>query len=496
MEPIGQQHVGNRRSLWIAATLGLLAITGSLATFAARSEAAFPGTPGKISFDSTRDGNTEIYVMNADGSQPTRLTDNPAIDRDAAFSPDGRTIAFVSDRDGNSEVYVMNADGSGQTRLTNNTADDFQPAFSPDGSKIAFMSNRGVQGDMEIFLMNADGSGETRLTNNTSFEGQPTFSPDGQRIAFASDRDGNFEIYTMNTDGSNPTRLTNSAASESRPNFSPDGSRIAFRTDRDGNGEIYVMNADGTHETRLTTDPALDGEPAFSPDGQQIAFRSHRVNDKADIYVMNADGSAQTNLTIGQTFPDGEPAGQFADRRPDWQPVPTLPPPPNAAPTASYSFSCVALSCSFDASGSTDSDGRIVDYSWAFGDGTSASGVTAEHTYAQAGTYTVVLTVTDDDSATAADSKSITVSSTVINLSAARVYKLKGVGKVDLSWKVSGPSTGIFDVYRGDAGKIARDVKAYGYTDSLGRGASGSYTYQVCEAGSTLTCSNQVTVTF
>src|SRR5215213_8887457 len=112
MGPIDQQHVGDRRRPWIAAGLSLLAVTVSLATITADSEAAFPGTPGKISFDSTRDGNTEIYVMNADGSQPTRLTDNPAIDRDAAFSPDGRRIAFVSERDGNSEVYHMNADGS------------------------------------------------------------------------------------------------------------------------------------------------------------------------------------------------------------------------------------------------------------------------------------------------------------------------------------------------------------------------------------------------
>jgi dipeptidyl aminopeptidase/acylaminoacyl peptidase len=308
---------GRRRS--VAAGLGVLAVALPLAVLSAPGEAAFPGATGKISFDSTRDGNTEIYVMNADGSNQTRLTNSPAIDRDAAFSPGGGRIAFVSDRDGNSEVYVMSADGSNQTRLTNNAAEDFQPAFSPDGNRIAFMSDRGLQGDMEIYVMNADGSGETRITNNTSFEGQPTFSPDGQRIAFASDRDGNFEIYTMNTDGGDPKRLTNSAASESRPSFSPDGSRIAFRTDRDGNGEIYVMNADGTAEKRLTNDPALDGEPAFSPDGQRIAFRSHR-DGKAEIYVMNADGSEQINLT-------DDP---YADRRPDWQPVV---PPVRAAPS-------------------------------------------------------------------------------------------------------------------------------------------------------------------
>ncbi|MGH2983228.1 MAG: DUF5050 domain-containing protein [Solirubrobacterales bacterium] len=303
------------RRLCSVAGLAALALAVSLATLTTRGEAAFPGEPGKISFDSTRDGtNPEIYVMNADGSEPTRLTDNPAIDRDAAFSPGGGRIAFVSERDGNSEVYVMNADGSEQTRLTTNIAEDFQPAFSPDGNKIAFMSNRGSQGDMEIYVMNADGSGETRLTDNLAFEGQPTFSPDGTLIAFASDRDpGNYDIYTMKADGSNssnPTRLTNSAASESRPNFSPDGSRIAFRTDRDGNGEVYVMNASGLGESRLTNDPALDGEPAFSPDGGRIAFRSHR-DGKAEIYVMNDDGSGQTNLT-------DDP---YADRRPDWQPI-------------------------------------------------------------------------------------------------------------------------------------------------------------------------------
>jgi Tol biopolymer transport system component len=492
MAPI-EEHVRDRPRLWLAAGLSLLAMTLPLAILSSRTEAAFPGTPGKVSFDSTRDGNTEIYVMNADGSDPTRLTDNPAIDRDAAFSPDGRRIAFVSERDGNSEVYIMNADGSGQTRLTNNAADDFQPAFSPDGSKIAFMSNRGPQGDMEIFLMNADGTNETQLTpNNASFDGQPTFSPDGSKIAFVSNRDANglpspnYDIYTMEVkDPSAVARLTNSDASESRPNYSPDGSRIVFRTDRDGNGEIYVMTAGGTDETRLTFDPALDGEPAFSPDGQQIVFRSHRVNDKADIYVMNANGSAQTNLTIDQTNPDGEPAGQFADRRPDWQSIQTS----NAAPTAAFTAGCSALRCNFDATASTDSDGTIANYSWDFGDGTSGSGKIIGHTYAAAGSYAVTLTVTDNAAATATLSKPITV--TVISLTA-RAYKVKGVAKVDLSWR--GSSASSFDVYR-NGGKIAT-VTATAYTDNLGKAASGSRTYQICEAGSTLNCSNPVTVTF
>jgi len=86
---------------------------------------------GKIGFVSDRDGNFEIYVMNADGSERTNLTNNAAYDGPAAWSPDGSHIAFISDRDGNDEVYVMNADGSAQTRLTYDSENDHAPCWSP-----------------------------------------------------------------------------------------------------------------------------------------------------------------------------------------------------------------------------------------------------------------------------------------------------------------------------------------------------------------------------
>jgi Tol biopolymer transport system component len=85
----------------------------------------------KIAFVSGRDGNYEIYIMNADGSEQKRLTNNPASDMKSSWSPDGKKIAFHSDRDGNYEIYVMNADGSEQKRLTDNPADDMNPSWSP-----------------------------------------------------------------------------------------------------------------------------------------------------------------------------------------------------------------------------------------------------------------------------------------------------------------------------------------------------------------------------
>jgi dipeptidyl aminopeptidase/acylaminoacyl peptidase len=260
----------------------------------------------KIAFASNRDGNTEIYVMNADGSNQVNLTNNAGNDFNPAFSPDGSKIAFASDRDGNQEIYVMNADGSNQVNLTNAAGDDFNPAFSPDGSKIAFTSTR--DGNAEIYVMNADGSNQVNLTNTAGDDFNPAFSPDGSKIAFASFRDGNTEIYVMNADGSNPTRRTFFApAIDFDPSFSADGSKITFASNRDGNVEIYVMNADGSNQVNLTNNAGNDFNPAFSPDGSKIAFDSIR-DGNTEIYVMNADGSNPTRLTFTDPFTDTSPS--------------------------------------------------------------------------------------------------------------------------------------------------------------------------------------------
>jgi Tol biopolymer transport system component len=266
----------------------------------------------RIAFESPRyDVTTEIYVMNADGSNPVNLTNTPLRGEAApSWSPDGKHIAFESwsrraeDHDVDAEIYVMNADGSGATRLTNNSTYDHAPAWSPDGERIAFVSGR--NGSSEIYVMNADGSEQTNLTNNLADDTDPSWSPNGKRIAFMSGRDDNVEIYVMNADGSEQIRLTNNPAIDISPSWSPGGERIAFSSTRDGNFEIYVMNADGSEVTRLTDTSEYkratwepdDETPAWSPNGTRIAFSSER--DEAyeyEIYVVNADGSNPVNLT-------------------------------------------------------------------------------------------------------------------------------------------------------------------------------------------------------
>ena len=278
----------------------------------------------RIMFVSDRDGNSEIYTMNADGSAARRLTKHGAIDRNPAWSPDGRRIAFVSNRDGNWDIHAMNADGSDMTRLTN-TAAGWQPVWSPDGRRIAFVSGtllRSGRFASEIYVMNADGTEITRLANDVARRSIPTWSPDGRRIAFVSIRDGNEDIYAVNADGSEITRLTNHAAADWQPAWSPDGQRIAFVSHRDADmshfppaSEIYSMNADASDLTRLTRNDLVDANPVWSPDGKRIAFSASRGHSRSSIAIMNADGSGMVGLSRGHSpvwSPDGKRIA-FAD---------------------------------------------------------------------------------------------------------------------------------------------------------------------------------------
>ena len=122
----------------------------------------------QIAFVSQRDGNAEIYVMDADGGNLRNLTNHPGGDWSPSWSPDGKRIAFVSQRDGNAEIYVMDADGGNPQNLTNNPGRDSSPSWSPDGKRIAFHSDRDNDRDhnIEIYVMDADGQNEQRLTEN------------------------------------------------------------------------------------------------------------------------------------------------------------------------------------------------------------------------------------------------------------------------------------------------------------------------------------------
>lgn len=293
------------RSRWLGAALLMVVVvfTTTVATMPAR--AAFPGANGRLVFASDRDGNSEIYSMNPDGSGIRNLTHHAAADYAPVVSADGTRIAFSSDREDGYQLWVMDIDGTDPTRVTD-ACGAIHPAWSPDGTKLAFTE---FCFD-DVYVVNADGSGETGLATTDSFEGLPAWSPDGTKIAYARHNGTEYDIWVMDADGSDQVDLTNDPALELHPDWSPDGSKIAFMREDADSGDIFVMDADGSDAVNVTNSPAYEMWPAWSPDGGHIAFAVEDVD--VDIWTMASDGSGRTNLTA---------ASNADDNIPDWQPI-------------------------------------------------------------------------------------------------------------------------------------------------------------------------------
>jgi Tol biopolymer transport system component len=263
-----------------------------------------PGSTETVLFAGTRNGNMDIYAMNADGSNVRRITTDTLEDVYPDFAPDNRKLVFVRmDDQGQSDLYVVSADGRRETRLTQlGTA--WAPRFSPDGSKIAFEAVSTDAGGHDIYTINADGTGLHRLTYESASDRLPTWSPDGQKIAFQSDRGGLPYIWVMGADGLNVQVLMqcyNLGCGE--PIYSPVGNKIAV-TDI-GNGNVFVLDVDAGLATSVGSAQQTgisSHSPAWTKDGTRVLFSSDRgIERRFEIYVGtpgNYDASSIQRLTV------------------------------------------------------------------------------------------------------------------------------------------------------------------------------------------------------
>jgi len=248
------------------------------------------GLTGRIAFDNHDD----VWTIDADGTDLTRLTDSPGFDFDPSWSPDGTRIAYRSERGGETEIWTMNADGTDRRRLTAGLS----PAWSPDGGLIAFAGPSGHSGI--VTLIRPDGTGLRQLPHTEGGE-YPSWSPDGTRIAFNSNLSGDHVMSIAHVDGSNVVDLS-SVGEGWQVAWSPDGQFILFTSHRDytdHNTDVYVMRPDGSDVRRLTQQRAYT--PAWSPDGEHIVFSA------PGLFVMNPDGTGVTPLptNVGETsLPD------------------------------------------------------------------------------------------------------------------------------------------------------------------------------------------------
>jgi TolB protein len=187
------------------------------------------------------DPHMDIFESNPDGGQLRRLTDTQGYDAEGSYSPDGKQIVFCSQRDGDLQLYIMDADGSNVRRLTNAPGCyNGGPFFSPDGKRVIFRADRKKKDYLQIFVINTDGTAERQLTDSEGVNWGPYWHPDGKHVIYsAADHSDpkarpNYDLWLIKVDSGAKTRLTYASGADVLPVFSPDGKKLLWTSTRDG----------------------------------------------------------------------------------------------------------------------------------------------------------------------------------------------------------------------------------------------------------------------
>lgn len=285
----------------------------------------------KIVFHSDRlDNNYEIYSIDRNGGNLTRLTDNMSNDLTPVWSSDGSKIAFQSDRDGNSEIYIMNSDGSSQINITQFAGEDMHPKWSADNKKIIFSSIRGYWNLVDIYEINIDGSGLKRLTVNVEIDTYADWSPDGNKIITRRIIAGNpnSEIFLLDSGGGNPVNLTNDPAFDGWPSWHPDGQSIFYASENEkGIANIFRMKINGDDNNSLMNVPGSWATPRVSSSGKSLVM-NRSLNENTDIYTLDISHESKFPKPIKITdvqdkypglSPDGTKILFQSNRSQNWQ---------------------------------------------------------------------------------------------------------------------------------------------------------------------------------
>lgn len=258
----------------------------------------------KIVFISNRDGNDELYMMDYDGYNQTRLTFNHITDYMPAWSADGTKIAYTSYREETAGLYILDI-SAGERTVVQLEGTNFGAAFSPDGKKLSFCSAI-EKGNSEIYVSDSSGKNIKKVTFNKAADTAPTWSPNSREIAFTSDRLGSPQIFIMDAEGSNVRRVSFGGNYFDGPDWAPTGDRIVYVSRVALVFDLYVLNLRTNQAIKLTEGYARNESPTWSPDGRHIIFSSNRTGT-IQLYSVDYDGANLKRLTS-----DGE------NKLPDW----------------------------------------------------------------------------------------------------------------------------------------------------------------------------------
>lgn len=315
------KHISNFKHIiygsYIRSCAVMFLVLGAISSVWAKA----PGTP-KIAFTSNRNGDTEIYIMNPDGSQQVNLTEHPAADFDPAWSPTGEQILFNSNRDGQWDLYLMDADGKNVRKVFAEVEDRRDPTWSPDGKQIAYLR----RDEWAIYIATIDGKTVERIADAGEGGGKPAWSPDGSEIVFmlagAGEKWGrrlplSRQIRVVNLrSGAKRTLFAERLPTMENPVWSPDGKRLAFswmnrdlwdKQVHDKWGKrvfdaqtIYVALRNGDEFQQIVSEKGPYAlEPAWSPFGDELLYIQQVGNqlNQFQIFKISVDGGKSEQLT-------------------------------------------------------------------------------------------------------------------------------------------------------------------------------------------------------
>jgi TolB protein len=250
----------------------------------------------KIVFCSNRDGNWELYMMDYDGYNETRLTFNKIEDYMPAWSADGRSIAYTAYERGSAKLYLL-FPFDGKRDLVFDKGTSFAPSFSPDGRWLAFCSTEN-DANSEIYVASSNGRSPRRITFNNAIDTAPTWAPTSREIAFTSDRLGSPQILIMDREGSNVRRVSfGGSTHHDGPAWAPTGDRIVYVSRVEAVFDMYILDLRSNEISKLTEGYARNEFPCWSPDGRHVIYQSNRAGSINQIFSVDYDGRNIRQLT-------------------------------------------------------------------------------------------------------------------------------------------------------------------------------------------------------
>jgi TolB protein len=254
---------------------------------------AFTGNRGaadtEIAFISTRSGNREVYVMDADGNAVRPATHSRSIKAFPDWLPNGEGILYTTYlNNGYPDVFLTSRGSAPAGRILRDVLPDtpkYRGVFSPNGEELALVAS--VDEATDLFRVRRRDKRLVRLTNNKEvIDVAPTWSPDAKQIAFVSDRSGTPQVYVMDVDGQNQRRISYQSSYSASPAWSPDGRWIAYAARTEGQFDLYLIDPAGEVNIPLVVHRRNDQSPSWSPDGRKLVFSSDR-RGRSDLYVID-----------------------------------------------------------------------------------------------------------------------------------------------------------------------------------------------------------------